>query len=147
MAFGCTDAGTRVPPAAPVEEAAASIAPLCVIELRAPEAWQASLQADDVPGVDCIPPEGGEVFSLGFAHAGWWLQLDVARRSLTVGEPHAFDGQAKLLALDCWQWNGSVTVDADDAHGWALRLDAQCRDDDGAPVAGKRVAGSFSGRR
>jgi hypothetical protein len=147
-AVACAGPGTRVPQTQTTAEpaSAASAAPFCAIELRAPETWQATLEADDVAGVDCIPPAGGEVFSLGFAHAGWWLQLDIARTSLTVGAPHTLDGQAKLLALDCWQWDGAVTVDADDRDHWALRIDAQCRDDDGAPIAGKRVSGSFSGR-
>jgi hypothetical protein len=119
-----------------------SVEPYCAIDLRAPELWQATLAADDVPGVDCIPPAGGELFSLGFAHAGWWLQLDVARRSLTVGQPHALEDQAALLALDCWEWDGSVTVDADDVQRWALRIEVRCRAD-----AGKEIAGSFSGSR
>ena len=110
--------------------------------MTAPEAWDATLVADDVAGVDCVPPAGGEVFSLGFSHAGWWLQLDVARSSLAVGAPHAFDGQAALLALDCWEWDGAVTVDADDAARWAVRIDARCRDD-----ARKSVVARFSGDR
>jgi len=118
------------------------VSPFCTIDLAAPEVWRATLAADDVTGVDCVPPEGGEVFSLGFSHAGWWLQLDVARRSLAVGTAHAFDGQAALLALDCWEWDGAVTVDADDAARWAVRIDARCRDD-----GRKAVAGTFSGDR
>jgi hypothetical protein len=143
MAIGCSAPGTRVPPSERSPAVApTSVAIFCTIDLAAPESWGTTLTADDVRGVDCVPPAGGETFSLGFAHAGWWLQLDIARGSLTVGAPHAFDGQAALLALDCWDWDGSVTVDGDDGDGWAVRLDARCRDD-----AGKRVVGSFSGDR
>jgi hypothetical protein len=142
MALGCAPSSTRVPPMEPAPVAAAAVTPFCTIDLVAPEVWQVTLTANDVPGIDCIPPEGGEVFSLGFAHAGWWLQLDVARRSLAVGATHAFDGQAALLALDCWEWDGHVTVDADEDARWAVRLDARCRDDEG-----KAVVGSFSGDR
>ncbi len=139
--IGCARAGTAFPPdAGPV--AASSAANFCTIDLAAPEVWQTTLAADDVRGVDCVPPAGGEVFSLGVAHAGWWLQLDVARATLAVGRAHAFDGQAALLALDCWEWDGSVTVDADDAARWAVRIDARCRDDDG-----KRIVADFSGDR
>ncbi|HEX8953082.1 MAG TPA: hypothetical protein VF945_14605 [Polyangia bacterium] len=139
--LGCSRSGTHVPlERAPV--AAASVTNFCTIDLVAPEVWHATLHADDVAGVDCVPPAGGEVFSLGVAHAGWWLQLDVARRSIALGAHHPFDGQAALLALDCWEWNGGVTVDADDEARWAVRLDARCRDDET-----KAVVGSISGAR
>jgi hypothetical protein len=110
--------------------------------LRAPEQYEVSLAANSVHGVDCVPPAGGERFSFGFAHRDWWLQLDVARSSLVAGVPHPLDEQASLLALDCWEWDGSLIVDADDESGWALRLDARCRSD--ATVA---VDGHFEGER
>ena len=142
LALGCTAAGTRVPSAEPQPTAAAaSVSPFCAIDLAAPESWHAVLTADDVAGVDCVPPDaGGDRFSLGFSHAGWWLQLDIGRASLTIGAPHAFDGQAALLALDCWDWDGTATVDADDRARWAVRLDAHCRND-----ATKSVVATFSG--
>jgi len=141
VAVGCAGKESPVPPPETRAEATASVSPFCTILLTAPEAWGSTLTANDVPGVDCIPPQGGDVFSLGFSHAGWWLQLDVARSSRVVGAAHAFDGQAALLALDCWEWDGSVTVDEDDADGWALRIDARCRDE-----ARKSVVGAFSGQ-
>jgi len=119
-----------------------SLRTFCAVALTAPEAFAVHLGANDVRGIDCVPPEGGEVFSLGFAHGDWWLQLDAARSSLIVGEAHAFDGQASLLAMDCWEWDGSFTVDEDDSTGWALRVDARCRSD--ASVA---IAGRFDGQR
>src|SRR5512144_354758 len=125
---GCAQSGTSVPPMQN-ERATTKVTTFCTIELIAPEAYRATLSANDVRGVDCVPPAGGEVFSLGFAHAGWWMQLDLARRSLVLGAAHRFDGQAALLALDCWEWDGSVTVDADDDARWAVRVDARCRDD------------------
>src|SRR5262249_29841860 len=112
----------------------------CAVQLSAPERWDTVLSANDVSGVDCVPPDGGEKFSLGFSHAGWWMQLDVARPPIVVGAAHAFDGQAALLALNCWEWDGAVTVEKADRQGWALRVDAICRDD-----AGKRVDGAFAG--
>src|SRR4051812_27020771 len=141
VAVGCAQESKPVPSQDTAPKEATSLSPFCAISLDAPERWQATLTANDVPGVDCVPPQGGDVFSLGFAHDGWWLQLDVARSSLAVATAHAFDGQAALLALDCWEWDGSVTVDEDDADGWALRIDARCRDD-----ARRAVVGSFSGR-
>jgi hypothetical protein len=140
MAVGCAGSSTPVPQEERAPATAASLRLFCAISLEAPERWQATLAANDVRGVDCIPPDGGEVFAFGFAHDGWWLQLDVARPTLVVGAPHPFDGQAALLALDCWEWDGSVTVDEDDAAGWALRLDARCGDD-----AQKAIVGSFRG--
>ena len=141
-AAACAPSGTPVPQPTTAAPDATRVVVFCSIALQAPEAWQATLYADDVRGVDCVPPDRGDVFSLGFSHAGWWLQLDVPRRALTVGTPHAFDGDAALLALDCWDWDGSVTVDADDDARWAVRLDARCRAD-----AGKALVGSFSGAR
>jgi hypothetical protein len=138
---GCAQSGTRVP-LTQDRNIASETANFCTIAVAAPERLQLALEADDVQGVDCVPPQGGEVFSLGFSHAGWWLQLDVARSSLVVGVPHAFDGQAALLALDCWEWDGSVTVDADARDQWALHLDARCRDD-----ADKAIVASFNGER
>ena len=140
MAVGCAGEGNRVPPSERAPATAATVSPFCVVALTAPEAWQTTLFANDVHGVDCVPPQGGDVFSLGFSHDGWWMQLDVARRSLVVGERHDLEHQAALLALDCWEWDGSVTVDEDDAAGWALRIDARCRAD-----ARKAVVGAFSG--
>lgn len=140
-AIGCAQSGTRVPPTQDRNKSS-DVTTFCTIEVEAPEAWSQTLAADDVPGVDCVPPAGGEVFSLGFSHAGWWLQLDIARRTLLVGAPHRFDGQAALLALDCWEWDGSVTVDADDRARWAVRIDARCRDD-----RAKAVIARFSGDR
>jgi hypothetical protein len=140
MAVGCADAGKRVPPSENAPATAETVAPFCSVALEAPESWQTTLFANDMHGIDCVPPQGGEVFSLGFSHRAWWMQLDIARRSLTVGKAHAFDDQAALLALDCWEWDGDVTVDEDDAAGWAVRIDARCRDD-----AQKAVVGAFSG--
>lgn len=141
MAVGCAGGGNAVPPAeaTPTVETA-SVRTFCAVALDAPEGFAATLHADDVRGIDCVPPGRGEVFSLGFAHAGWWLQLDVARASLTVGAPHAFDGQAALLALDCWDWEGAVTVETDDDSGWAVALDARCTND-----ASKAIVGRFVG--
>ena len=138
-ALGCAQQDTRVPRTQDrnsIEEPAN----FCTIDIQAPEAWSAVLSANDVRGVDCVPPDRGEVFSLGFSHAGWWLQLDIARPTVVVGRAHAFDGQAALLALDCWEWDGAVTVEADDDAGWAVRIDARCRDD-----AHKAVVAAFSG--
>ena len=139
-AIGCAGEGNRVPPSETEPATAERVSPFCAVALTAPESWQTTLFANDVRGVDCVPPQGGEVFSLGFSHDGWWMQLDVARHSRVVGERHAFDGQAALLALDCWEWDGDVTVDQDDGAGWALRIDARCRAD-----AAKAVVGAFSG--
>ena len=142
VALGCAGGGSAVPPAPATTVTAASTRTFCDVALAAPEAFALTLHADDVPGVDCVPPAGGDVFSLGFEHAGWWLQLDVARSSLVVGQAHPFDGQASLLALDCWDWDGDVTVDADDANAWSLALDARCRSD-----ATKTIVGRFDGDR
>jgi len=141
VAIGCAGQGSAAPPA----EATTTVetertATFCAVALEAPEAFATTLHADDVRGVDCVPPERGERFSLGFAHAGWWLQLDVARASLAVGAPHAFDAQAALLALDCWDWDGAVTVEADDDTGWAVVFDARCAKD-----RSKAIVGRFEG--
>ena len=140
MAVGCAGREKAIPRPEPSAETAETVSPFCTILLTAPESWQATLSANDVSGIDCIPPQGGDVFSLGFSHAGWWLQLDIARPSVVAGAAHAFDGQAALLALDCWEWDGTVTVDEDDADGWAVRIDARCRAD-----AKKSVVGAFAG--
>jgi hypothetical protein len=141
VAIGCAGQGNAVPPAeATTTVETARLRTFCAVSLAAPEAFATTLHADDVRGVDCVPPERGERFSLGFAHAGWWLQLDVARASLAVGAPHAFDGQATLLALDCWDWNGAVTVEADDDAGWTVAFDARCNND-----ASKAIVGRFEG--
>ncbi|HEY2747708.1 MAG TPA: hypothetical protein VGL86_23965 [Polyangia bacterium] len=142
VALGCSGGGNALPPAPATDVVTDSVRTFCNVALRAPEAFAVTLHADDVRGIDCVPPAGGEVFSLGFAHAGWWLQLDVARSSLVVGAAHAFDGQAALLALDCWSWDGAVTVDEDDAAHWSLTIDAQCRDD-----VDKVIDGTFDGER
>ena len=143
LAVGCAGSGNEVPSAPPQTTATTDSArTFCAVALVAPEAFTVTLHADDVRGIDCIPPAGGEVFSLGFAHADWWLQLDIARATLVVGAPHAFDGQAALLGIDCWDWDGAVTVDEDDAAGWSIAFDATCRADDG-----KSIVGRFSGER
>jgi len=146
LAVGCAGGGTAVPSAgdATVRAPERAEAPrvFCAAELTAPEPLQIVLTANDVKGVDCVPPDGAEKFSLGFAHDGWWLQLDIARPTIVMGRAHPFDGQAALLALDCWEWSGAVTVDEDDAAGWALALDVTCVGD-----THKRIAGSFRGAR
>jgi hypothetical protein len=143
MAVGCAGGGSALPPTEETTGVTSESLPtFCAATLSAPEVIDVRLGANDVRGIDCIPPAGGQVFSLGFAHAGWWMQLDIARPSLVVGEAHAFDGQAALLAVDCWEWDGGVTVDEDDGVGWALRVDAHCRGD-----ASLAVVGRFGGER
>lgn len=141
-AIGCSGRDTSLPSSAPSPERVGETRTFCAVALSAPERFDIVRAADDVSGVDCIPPDGADTFSLGFSHAGWWLQLDIARPTLVVGEPHPFDGQAALLALDCWEWDGAVLVEEDDRAGWAARLDVTCRDD-----AARRIAGRFRGER
>ncbi len=140
--LGCAGRGTPLPRQERAPDVVTAATTFCAVELTAPERWQIVLAANDVSGVDCIPPDGAEKFSFGFAHAGWWLQVDIARPTLVVGRAHAFDGQAALLAFGCFEWDGAVTVAEDDAAGWALELDATCRDH-----AHERIAGAFHGER
>jgi hypothetical protein len=51
----------------------------CAYALQAPVVLTGSDPTYYVPGTDCIPPEGGDVFTLGFGWPGGVLQLGAPR--------------------------------------------------------------------
>jgi|SRR6185312_6322087 len=117
--------------------------PFCVFDTMAPTVAAGALSyAERPPHTDCVPPEPGEVFSLGFATDGWWLQFDAPRSAFTVGveQPIVF-GAASLLATQqgesCFDWSGSFVVTAD-LPAWSIFVDATCVSD------GLRVIGQFN---
>lgn len=144
LVAGCIGA----PSVVPVAEAlpSAEPPPYCVWDIAAPEALDGSLSyATQRPGIDCVTPEGGEVFSVGFATRGWWFQLDALRSAIIVGKSQPLDRTAASLLLvtddgrSCWEWNGDVTVlaDRDAGKAWSVFVDAACADGSGLRLAGQ----------
>lgn len=117
-------------------------APFCTFSAARPAAIDGAVSYSKRPaGVDCVPPGGGEVFSLGFASADWWFQLDAPRAAFAVGEPQpiTYGAASLLLVLDsgasCWNWTGDFTV-MSDLPGWDVYIDATCADDPSLHVVG-----------
>ena len=123
--------------------AVATPSPFCTYDTTAPTATAGDVSySSRAPGVDCVAPEPGAVFSLGFAARGWWLQFDAPRYAVKVGEaqPIAF-GAASLLVVQgeasCFQWSGTFTV-MSDLPQWSIFIDATCK------ASGLRVVGQWS---
>jgi hypothetical protein len=143
-AVGCSTGSVDVPSGPRGLDTATPVLPFCIYDVTAPDRTSGSLSYAARPRhTDCVPPEGGEVFSLGFATDGWWMQLDAVRAAFTVGHPVRFEetNQAALLALDCWNWTGEFIVMKDEthSHSWSVFIDATCAGD-----PSKRVIGQWS---
>lgn len=120
--------------------------PFCVYDTTAPTTTSGAVSYDSrAPGVDCVPPELGGVFSLGFAADGWWLQFDAPRYAVKVGDaqPIAFSA-ASLLAVQgeasCFEWTGDYEV-VSDLPAWSIFIEATCK------ASGLRVVGQWSAPR
>lgn len=136
---GCTGAAPNI---ADVKTARNDPVPFCTYSAAWPATTDGAISYTKRPaGVDCVPPEGGEVFSLGFASASWWFQLDAPRTVFVIGEPQPIAyGTSSLLLVQhdgtsCWNWTGDFTV-MSDLPSWDVYIDATCIDDPSIRVAG-----------
>jgi hypothetical protein len=120
-------------------------APFCTFDVSAPEELHGALVANDVAHLDCVPPAGGDMFRLGFAHADWRMTLTIPRGLNEAGETAIpLDGGTVALFVQgangwCRDWAGDVTFTRD-LPSWMVTIDARCRD-----AAVDPVIASFSG--
>jgi hypothetical protein len=117
--------------------------PFCAFDLTQPETLQGELIANDVAHLDCVAPEGGAEFRVGFAHDAWRAVLHLPRAANRVGETVAFgDARVSLFYQGkdgyCNDWQGDV-VWLSDLPSWGVLVTAYCKT---APIA---VVGAFSG--
>lgn len=136
-AAGCTH------PLAVAERAASDDvrAPLCTFDISAPEAFVGTLTHPEA-GLDCVPPEYGDTFTVGFAHDGWRLVARVPRAANHVGDTIALDGRRASMLYQsprgaCSNWVGEVIWIAE-LPAWSLFVDATCSD------GSARVVGQWS---
>ncbi|MDB4964441.1 MAG: hypothetical protein JWN44_130 [Myxococcales bacterium] len=140
LAAGCAEKSAPIDHQASPDE---TIRPYCAFDLSEPEVLKGELIANDVPHLDCVAPEGGADFSVGFAHDGWRAVLHLPRASARVGETIAFgDGRVAMLYQGkdgyCTDWDGEV-VWLGDVPSWGIIVTAYCKT---APLA---VVGAWSG--
>lgn len=132
--------------AVPVVEAASAPTvdpepPICTFDLVAPEPLQGEL-AHPETGLDCVPPEGGPDFKVGFAYDAWRFVVTIPRDRNRVGNAIPLDGSglAHLLYLgpagSCVDWTGEV-VWVSDLPAWSIYVDATCADDPGLRIIGQ----------
>jgi hypothetical protein len=127
VSVGCT------PPLAVGERAASDDVqtPLCTFDVRAPESLAGSLTHPQT-GLDCVPPEYGDRFTIGFGHDDWRVIVGVPRASSRVGDTIALDGRRATMLYQsthasCTEWTGSI-VWTSDLPSWRARVDATCAD-------------------
>jgi hypothetical protein len=128
LVWGCAAPVADAPES---EQAQAGEAPpvRCTYEVQAPHAATGALTGYFGPGVDCVPPEGGDTFTFGFALDGDQLKLTAAR---PVAGPAALYGNLDHTA--CVDWTGRIDV-VDEEH-WSIVLDVTCQDDPRLQVRG-----------
>jgi hypothetical protein len=102
----------------------------CAYELQAPHDASGALTGYFGAGVDCVPPEGGDQFTFGFALDGDQLKLTAARP--VTGTP-ALYGNIDRTA--CVSWTGRIDI-VDDQQ-WSVVIDATCQDDPRIAVRGR----------
>jgi len=114
----------------------------CTFELTTPEALGGQLMLNDAAGVDCVAPEAGDTFKVGFGRPTWRLVVTVPR---TLNEPSEtpipLDGGTVALLYqgrDAWcsAWRGELSWLAD-APRWSISVDATCANDAELHVAGQ----------
>lgn len=122
------------PAGAPAVEIARSTdvtaAPSCRFDFAAPEPLDGELWANDAPGLDCVPPDGGATFQVGFAHGPWRLVVTLPRARHHVGDTVPLDGDAAALLYQsadrwCADWIG-VVVWRGELPDWRIDVDAWC---------------------
>ena len=91
----------------------------CIYDLKAPVELAGSLPTYFTPGVDCVPPEGGDVFSVGFGWRGGVLRFAAPR---PVGG--AVSLYVRTTETWCVDWEGEAIVE--DLPSWSLFLDGTC---------------------
>lgn len=93
---------------------------LCAYRLDEPQ-LSGVLPNHDNDGVDCVPPEGGDLFTLGFGWRDGLIQLTESRAS---GEWRIY---ARTKAGWCVDWLGEVAIE--DLPAWSASFDVRCSDD------------------
>jgi hypothetical protein len=71
-------------------------------------------------GVDCVPPEGGDLFTLGFGWRGGLIQVAASR---PASEWRIY---ARTQNGWCVDWEGEVTIE--DLPDWSVTLNVRCAD-------------------
>jgi hypothetical protein len=101
----------------------------CVFALQAPEALSGSDPTYYVEGTDCVPPEGGDAFTVGFGWPGGVLHLEAPRPVAGVvqlrelGLYMRVDGQGW-----CVDWDGQAVIA--DLPAWSVAIDGTCVDEE-----------------
>ncbi|MFI5229216.1 MAG: hypothetical protein ACHQWU_09115 [Gemmatimonadales bacterium] len=118
--------------------------PFCAFDMAQPEPLAGALAGYFGPGIDCVPPEGGDAFTLGFGLHSDVYVLTVERTAIRLGDSMPFVGAAHLFATvgdapACVDWRGEVVIDGD-LPAWSVYIDATCSD---APNI--RLQGQFWG--
>lgn len=105
--------------------------------------WSDSTFGSD--GEECVPPEGGDVFEVGFGWRGLVTKLSVPR-PIDSGLAH-FDASQVGLYVNaggawCTDWQGIVSVR--DTDQWIAGVDARCSSGSGD---GMRLVAQWGGKR
>ena len=119
--------------------------PLCAFDVEAPEALVGAITHAGT-GIDCVPPDGGELFEIGFAHDDWRVVITLPRSTHRIGDTISLDGTQATMLLQtarvaCVEWSGAVTWQSD-LPSWSASVDATCSDGS-ARVVGRWCNGSF----
>jgi hypothetical protein len=111
---------------------------LCTYALQEPVQLAGSLPSyDGATGFDCVPPEGGETFTVGFAWPGGLLRLAAERPVAGVVQLHDVGLYVRTETAWCIDWEGVVVIE--ELPAWAVLIDGTCVE------GGVRVIGKING--
>jgi hypothetical protein len=131
-------AGCTIAPAGVAREGFTVTPQTCIYDLTSPVRLAGSLPTYFTPGVDCVPPEGGELFTVGFGWPGGVLRL-AAPRPVGVVPLESVGLYLRTEEGWCADWRGDAVLE--DSPSWSLIVDGMCADG-GLRLAGK-IAGGF----
>jgi hypothetical protein len=135
VTFGCSNQPSPGrAPAAGLD----TVGQLCAYDLAEPAQLTGSLPSYAGRGVDCVPPEGGPTFTLGFGWPGGVLHLVAPRPAAGVVPLSSIGLYLRTPDGWCVEWAGVAIID--DSADWSVALDGVCvsgDDDDGLRVVGQ----------
>jgi hypothetical protein len=110
----------------------------CIYDLQMPVELSGSIPTYVDPGVDCIGPEGGETFTMGFGWPGGVLHVAARRPVAGVVQLHDVGLYVRTETGWCIDWDGTAVIE--ELPAWAVFIDGTC------VGGGVRMIGNLSGR-
>jgi hypothetical protein len=131
-------AGCTPPPPEAARQGFDVVPQLCTYTLQEPVLLAGNLPSyDGAAGFDCVPPEGGEAFTVGFAWPGGLLRLVAPRPVAGVVLLHDVGLYVRTETGWCTDWDGTAVIE--ELPAWAVAIDGTC------VGGGVRVEGQISG--